>query len=480
MRNPLQEGACLGGCPPRRPFLVARMPPFLHIVLLSLALAAGLTAAPPNVLLILCDDLGYGDLGCYGQKQILTPNLDRLAAEGTRFTQVYAGSSVCAPSRCCLMTGRHNGHGRIRDNIPHGIFLRDEDLTLAEVLKPAGYRTGAIGKWSLGVHPSEGVPERQGFDHFYGHQDQDQAHFYYPDHLWDGGRVVLLPGNRGERKQQYTHDLFTERAMEWIGAAKPAQPFFLYLAYTLPHWSDYPLKSDDSQIVPSDAPYSDRDWPQVEKNYAAMVTMIDRDIGRLMERLRELGLERDTLVLFTSDNGPSSEAKHRPAFFQSAGPLRGGKRELYEGGIRVPMLLRWPGHVPAGRVSDEVWTQWDLLPTLAEIAQQPVTSPIDGRSVLAAWEGGAAPKRDYLYWDYGHVRGTYLQALRRGDWKAVRPGPGKPLELYDLRYDGAESQDVADRHPEVVKELERLIAQAAEPDPLYPIAPAKPAKAPKP
>ncbi len=478
MLNPLQEGACLGGCPTRWRHLAGRMFPlsFLRTAMVSLSLVASTAAAPPNILLILCDDLGYGDLGCYGQKQILTPHLDRLAAEGTRFTQVYAGSSVCAPSRCCLMTGRHNGHGRIRDNIPHGVFLREEDLTLAEVLKPAGYRTGAIGKWSLGTHPSEGVPERQGFDHFYGHQDQDQAHFYYPDHLWDGGRVVLLPGNRGERRGQYTHDLFTERALEFVGAQRE-QPFFLYLAYTLPHWSDYPLKSDESQIVPSDAPYSDRDWPQVEKNYAAMVTRVDRDVGRLMERLRELGLERDTLVLFTSDNGPSAEAKHDPAFFQSAGPLRGSKRELYEGGIRVPMLVRWPGRVPAGEVSDAVWAHWDLLPTLAEIAGQAVRAPVDGHSVLTTLEGGAAPQRDFLYWDYGHTRGLYKQALRQGDWKAVRPGPGKPLELYDLRHDGAESQDVAARHPEVVERLERLFAKAVEPDPQYPISPPKPAKA---
>ncbi len=458
-----------------RPPWIGLLPLVAALILLP-GFSPTVHAAPPNILLILCDDLGYGDLGCYGQKQILTPNLDRLAKEGTRFTQVYAGSSVCAPSRCCLMTGRHNGHSRIRDNIPHGIFLRDEDLTLAEILKPAGYRTGAIGKWGLGTHPSEGVPERQGFDHFYGHQDQDQAHFYYPDHLWDGGRVVLLPGNPCEHRQQYTHDLFTERALEFVGAQRE-QPFFLYLAYTLPHWSDYPLKSDDSQIVPSDAPYSDRDWPQVEKNYAAMVTMIDRDVGRLMDRLSELGLDRDTLVIFTSDNGPSAEAKHDPAFFQSAGPLRGSKRDLYEGGIRVPMLVRWPGRVPAGRVSDEVWTHWDLLPTLAEIAGQAVQTQVEGRSALATLEGGPAPERDFLYWDYGHTRGLYKQALRQGDWKAVRPAPGKPLELYDLRYDSAESQDIADRHPEVVKELERLIAQAAEPDPLYPIAPAKPAKA---
>jgi arylsulfatase A-like enzyme len=444
------------------------------LVLAATSLQAA-AARNPNVLLILCDDLGMGDLGCYGQQRILTPNIDRLAAEGTRFTQVYAGSSVCAPSRCCLMTGRHNGHGRIRDNVPHGIQLRDDDITLAEVLRAAGYRTGAIGKWSLGVHPTAGTPLKQGFDMFYGHQDQDQAHFYYPDHLWDGDRVVLLTGNRGQRKQQYTHDLFTERAIQFIDQ-KDDKPFFLYLAYTLPHWSDYAAQSDDSQIVPSDAPYTDRDWPQVEKNYAAMVSMIDRDVGRLMELLEAKGMAKDTLVLFTSDNGPSAEAKHKPAFFKSAGTFRGTKRDLYEGGIRVPMIVRWPGQVPAARVSEEVWPQWDLLPTLAEITGQKITHAIDGHSILPALKGGQAPPHEYLYWDYGHTRGQYKQAVRLGDWKAVRNGTDQPIELYDVRYDASETQNVAAKHPEVLAQIEKILATASTPDPRYPIAPPKKTK----
>lgn len=453
------------------------------ITLLTVLLLASASSSPklaadslkqkPNVIVILCDDLGYGDLGCYGEKQILTPNLDRLAAQGTRFTQVYAGSTVCAPSRCCLMTGMNNGHARIRDNIPHGIYLRDEDITLAEVLRPAGYRTGAIGKWGLGVHPTAGTPQRQGFDVFYGYQDQDHAHYYYPDHLWDGDSVVLLPGNRGQQKQQYTHALFTERALKFISESKE-KPFFLYLAYTLPHWSDYPLQSDESQIVPSDAPYTDRDWPQVEKNYAAMVTMIDRDVGKLMALLEEKGIAKDTLVLFTSDNGPSAEAKHKPAYFQSAASMRGTKRDLYEGGIRVPMIVRWPDQVPAGQSSDEMWTHWDLLPTLAEIAGQKVTHRIDGHSILPALKGGKAPQHDYLYWDYGHTRGQYKQAVRLGDWKAVRNGADQPIELYDVRYDATESQDVSAQHPEVIARIANIMATASVPDPAYPIAPPKP------
>ncbi|MEN3941699.1 arylsulfatase [Prosthecobacter sp. SYSU 5D2] len=447
----------------------------LFLLGLALALTSPLVAAP-NILFILADDLGYGDLGSYGQKQILTPHLDRLAAQGTRFTQVYAGSSVCAPSRCCLMTGMHNGNARIRDNIPHGVTLQDEDVTIGKVLKTADYRTGAIGKWSLGVHPSPGQPDNQGFDFFYGHQDQDQAHFYYPDHLWENNRVVLLPGNRGERKQQYTQDLFTERALHFISEPSD-RPFFLYLAYTLPHWSDYPLKSDESQIVPSDAPYTGRDWPQVEKNYAAMVSMLDRDVGRLMDALEEKGLTKDTLIFFTSDNGPSAEAKHKPAFFNSAAEFRGTKRDLYEGGIRVPMIVSWPGQVPAGKVSDEIWTQWDLLPTLAEVAGAKVTHRIDGHSILPALKGDQAPQHEYLYWDYGHTRGLFKQAVRQGNWKAVRNGTDQPVELYEVAYDRQETQDVAAAHPEVVARLTALMDSASTPHPDYPIAPPKaPAK----
>jgi arylsulfatase A-like enzyme len=438
-------------------------------------------AAParPNIILILADDLGYGDLGCYGQKQILTPNLDRMAAEGMRFTQVYAGSSVCAPSRCALMTGLHNGHGRIRDNIPHGIYLRDEDITVAEVLKTAGYRTGAIGKWGLGIHGSQGKPNDQGFDEFYGHQDQDQAHFYYPDHLWDNDRVVLLPGNRGERKQQYTHDLFTGRALRFIEQSKDS-PFFLYLAYTLPHWSDYSKNTPESLIVPSDAPYQDRDWPQIAKNYAAMITRLDRDVGRILERVKQLGLDTNTVVLFTSDNGPSAEALYQPEFFRSSGPLRGVKRTLYEGGIRVPMIVRWPGRVPAGQVSDAIWAFWDVLPTLAELAGAPPPPGLDGISMLPAWLGQPAPRHAYLYWDYGHTRGKYLQAVRWNDWKAVRNGSNQPIELYDLKLDRGETRNLAEAHPDVVRRMAQLMQEAVTPSPDYPANPATriPASAP--
>ena len=430
--------------------------------------------AKPNIILILADDLGYGDLGCYGQSQIETPNLDRLAQEGTRFTQCYSGSPVCAPSRCCLMTGMHNGHGRIRDNIPHDIWLQPDDRTVAEVLKQAGYRTGAIGKWSLGNPGSWGVANFQGFDYFYGHLDQDQAHFYYPDYLWENDKVIHLTGNRGGQKNDYTDDLFTEKALSFIRDNKQS-PFFLYLAYTWPHWSDYDHDSPDSLIVPDDAPYTDRPWPQVEKNYAAMVTRMDRDVGRLTNLLKELGLDENTLVLFTSDNGPSAEALHSVDFFDSNGPFRGTKRELYEGGIRVPMIARWPGHVPAARQSDEPWAFWDVMPTLAEIAGLPPLSGIDGISMAPSLLGRDQTQRhEYLYWDYAHVRGTFSQALRVDHWKGVRNGPGAPLEIYDLAKDPGETRDVADLHPDIVNRIDELMTAAYTESPDYPIKPPAP------
>lgn len=426
----------------------------------------------PNIIFIMADDLGYGDLGCYGQQTIQTPNLDRLAAEGTRFTQCYSGSPVCAPSRCCLMTGLHNGHGRVRDNIPHGVFLQPDDVTVAEVLKQAGYHTGAIGKWSLGNPGSWGVANYQGFDYFYGHLNQDQAHFYYPDYLWENDQVVLLSGNRGEQRNDYTHGLFAQKAEAFI-REHAQKPFFLYLAFTLPHWSDFPEDTPESQIVPSDAPYTDRDWPQVEKNYAAMVTRLDRSVGGIMDLLEELGIDSNTLVLFTSDNGPSAERLHDPEFFDSNGALRGVKRDLYEGAIRVPMIARWPGHVPEGQVSDQVWAFWDVLPTLADVAGLPVPRDIDGISMLPALLGQKqTAQHEYLYWDYAHVRGTYSQAVRIGDWKGVKNGPDGAIELYDLANDLSETKDVAGQHPDVVTRIANAMNEAYVPSPDYPITPA--------
>lgn len=421
----------------------------------------------PNIIFIMADDLGYGDVGCFGQKKILTPNIDRLAAEGTRFTQCYAGSTVCAPSRSCLMTGTHGGHTRLRDNIPHGVFLQPDDVTIAEVLKTAGYTTGAIGKWSLGEAGSWGVPNYQGFDDWFGHLNQEQAHFYYPDYLWENNTIKLLSGNRGEQKRQYTHDLFTERALSFIEAHKQ-EPYFLYLSYTIPHSSDYPRKSPLSQIVPSDAPYTDKDWPQTEKNYAAMVTRLDRDVGRIMDLVKELSLDENTLIIFTSDNGPCETESHDPDFFNSTGPFRGFKHEVNEGGIRIPMVARWPGKVPAGRTSDQVMAFWDMMPTFAEIAGLPKPKSTDGISMLPALLGEKqSEQHEYLYWDYGHQREVYTQALRWKDWKGVRIGQGAPIELYDLVTDPREEKNLAATHPDVVRTIEDYMKDAYTPSPDY-------------
>lgn len=435
----------------------------------------------PNIILIVADDLGYGDLGCYGQKKTLTENIDRLAEEGMRFTQAYAGSTVCAPSRCSLMTGMHNGHNRIRDNLPHNIWLRPDDLTVAEVLKQAGYKTGGIGKWALGNPGSWGIPNYQGFDYWYGHLNQDQAHFYYPDYLWENDKVVLLQkvvienevgklrGNRGGKNVCYTHDFFTEKALSFVEQHRE-DPFFLYLAYTIPHFSDYPKDTPEHFIVPSDEPYTNKDWPQIAKNYAAMVTRMDRDVGRIMELVKKLGIDENTIVFFTSDNGSYKGSPIPIEFFDSNGILRGGKRDLYEGGVRIPMIVRWPGKIAAGQVSEQTWAFWDFLPTAAELAGLPVPKGLDGISMLPALLGKKQESHEYLYWDYGHVRKTYKQAVRMGDWKGVRNGVVAPIELYNLREDLSESKNVASKHPEVVSKIRKIMRTARTDSKDYPIS----------
>ncbi|MHC4215864.1 MAG: sulfatase-like hydrolase/transferase [Planctomycetota bacterium] len=412
----------------------------------------------PNIIFIMADDLGYGDVGCYGQKKILTPHIDKLADEGMRFTQGYAGSTVCAPSRCSLMTGMHNGHNRVRDNNPHGIWLRPDDLTVAEVLKQAGYKTGGIGKWSLGTPGSWGVANYQGFDYFYGHLSQDQAHFYYPHYLWENDKVVLL-GNRGNKNQKYTHDLFTKKALGFIEKYRE-DPFFLYLAYTIPHFSDHPNSTPERYIVPSDEPYSDKDWPGMAKNYAAMITRMDKDVGRIMESLKQKGIDENTLVIFTSDNGPLTWGPIPIRFFDSNGIFKGGKRHVYEGGIRVPFIARWPGKVAAGTVNDHVLAFWDFMPTAAELAGLPVPEGIDGISFLPSLLGKAQKEHEYLYWDYGHVRKTYMQAVRMGDWKGVRVGKDAALELYDLEKDPGEKKNLASEYPGIVSQIEKITKEA--------------------
>ncbi len=443
--------------------------------------AGSLPAAPrkPNIIFILADDLGYGDLGCYGQSKIKTPNIDKLASEGIRFTDFYAGSTVCAPSRATLMTGLHTGHNVIRGNT-HNLALGPAELTVAELLKQAGYHTGLVGKWGLGDEGSAGVPNKKGFDEFVGFLDQTHAHDYYTDHLarFDpknpDQRQNILYENQGGKKGLYVHDLFTMAATNFVRINKPDQfnqhrPFFLYLAYTIPHANNEEgHRSGNGMQVPSDAPYSGESWPQPQKNKAAMITRMDADIGKLMDELKQFKIEDDTVVWFSSDNGPHKEGGIDPKFFQSSGPLGGIKRDLYEGGIRVPMIVRWPAKIKAGEVSDQVWAFWDFLPTAAEIAQVKPPQKIDGISMLPTLLGKPQTNQhDFLYWEF-HERG-FQQAARMGDWKAVRPQAGEPLELYDLKKDIGEKQNVADKNPEIVAKIEDYLKSARSESDRWPI-----------
>lgn len=438
----------------------------------------------PSIIFILADDLGYGDLGCYGQSKIKTPNLDRLAAQGMRFTSFYAGSTVCAPSRCALMTGLHTGHAYIRGNAT--LALRPEDRTVAEVLKQAGYHNGLAGKWGLGNEHTTGVPQKKGFDQFIGFLDQVHAHDYYTDHLWrydpatGYDKEQTFFENMDGKKGLYVEDLFTTYATNFVRIHRPDsfnhfRPFFLYLAYTIPHANNEEgNRTGNGMQVPSDAPYSDQPWPQTEKNKAAMITRLDRDVGLLMDRLRQLRIEDNTILFFSSDNGPHKEGGVDPNFFSSGGPLRGIKRDLYEGGIRVPLIVRWPGRIEAGQVNDDPWAFWDFLPTAADIADAPAPPGLDGLSMLPTLLGQTQTNRhDFLYWEF-HERG-FQQAIRMGDWKALRPQPGQPLELYNLKTDLGERHNVAAQNPEVVAKIEEYLKTARTDSDHWPIK--KPAPA---
>ena len=428
-------------------------------------------SAPPNILLVQADDLGYGDLSAYGQGRFETPALDRLAREGIRFTQYYAGSTVCAPSRAALMTGLHTGHAWIRGN--GDVPLRTEDVTVAEVLRRAGYRTAVIGKWGLGRSGTTGQPDRKGFDHAFGFLEHRHAHRQFTDHLWRNGERVSTDPER-----DYVNDLFTKEAAAFIARDDP-RPFFVYLNYTVPHaelrapedsvasfrgrFPEHPFvnAAADAQRAgsgPDSRSLGYRSQTAPHAAFAAMITRMDRDIGRLTDMLRARGVERRTLVIFTSDNGPHREGGGDPAFFDSAGGLRGAKRDLYEGGIRVPMIACWPGTIPSSRVSDHVWGHWDVLPTLADIAGAPIPPGLDGISMARALRGEASPTHPFLYWEF-HERG-FQQAARMGAWKAVRLQRHGPLELYDLATDAGERQDVAAAHPEVVAVIERYLGTA--------------------
>lgn len=422
----------------------------------------------PNIIFVMADDLGYGDLGCYGQEVIQTPNLDRMAAEGMRFTDCYAGSTVCAPSRCVLMTGLHSGHAWVRGNAR--VPLRPDDVTVAEVLKQAGYQTAIIGKWGLGEPETTGIPNRQGFDYWFGYLNQRHAHNYYPAYLWRNEERIPLPnevnhvingrdrrpGGVATKREVYSHDLFTEEALAFLDRAHDA-PFFLYLAYTIPHANNE--AGNKGMEVPDYGPYADKDWPDPQKGLAAMITRMDRDMGTLLEKLQELGIDEETIVFFTSDNGPHKEGGSDPYFFQSMGPLNGYKRSLHDGGIRVPMIVRWPGRIQAGSINTHVWAFWDFLPTAAELAGLETPEGIDGISVVPSLlQRGKQAEHEFLYWEF-HEGGASKQAVRMRHWKAVRVA-GRPLQLYDLVNDIAEENDIADEHPEIAAQIEEYLEGA--------------------
>lgn len=410
----------------------------------------------PNIVFIMADNIGYGIPGCYGQKIIQTPNIDRLTAEGMRFTDCYSGSSLCAPSRACIMTGQHTGHVFRRHNRPYAA-IPAEDVTLGEILQTAGYRTGFVGKWGLSNTPGDfdagtlGLPNDRGFDYWFGFLNQRHAWDYFPEFVWENKEKYHL------KDDEYIHELFIERSLQFIDNNRD-HPFFLYAGYTNPHADLNHRFSPEAYPVPSDAPYSDMDIPQLEKNFAAMVTLLDRDVGRIMQRLDELGLTHDTIFIFTSDNGPQDVAGHDIELFNDNGNLRDIMSSLYEGGIRIPMVIRWPGRIQAGTVSNQVWAFWDLLPTFADIAGGIIPDDIDGISMLPSWFGQPQEEHDYLYWE---VPGrTFLQAVRIGQWKGVRNGTDQPVELYDLSLDISEQNNVAELHPEIVKQIESIFRTA--------------------
>ncbi len=435
-------------------------------------------ASKPNIILIVADDLGYGDLGVYGQQKIKTPKIDQLAHEGMRFSQFYAGTTVCAPSRSSLMTGQHTGHTPIRGNKevrPEGQWpLKASAVTVAELMKKAGYTTAAFGKWGLGFVGTEGDPLNQGFDRFYGYNCQAQAHNYFPDHLWDNDQRIEL-GNTPTSQTAYAADMIHQKALSFITEHKDS-PLFICLTYTLPHAGlqipkndplfEYYKKAFNEKPVQvpetwNGVGYQPQAYPKAA--YAAMVGRLDRYVGDVIQTLQKLGLDKNTLVFFTSDNGPHHEGGNDPAFFNSSGVFRGIKRDLYEGGIRVPMIARWPGRIRAGSVTDFAGAFWDFLPTFASLAAVTTPREIDGVSMLPTLlHKGTQQQHEYLYWEFHEGGGS--QAVRAGKWKAIRlnvkANPNNPLELFDLSADPAEKNNVAKKYPDIVKKMGEYMRQA--------------------
>lgn len=447
----------------------------------------------PNIIYIYADDLGYGDLGIYGQTKIKTPNLDKMAREGMRFTQHYAGAPVCAPSRAMLMTGKHAGHSFVRGNYEFGGFdnqteggqmpLPEGTYTLPKMLQDAGYTTALIGKWGLGFRGTSGDPLRQGFDYYYGYLDQKQAHNHYPDHLWENGERVPLnnppitvhrklnPANATDedfdyfKGKEYAADKMTEKAVAFIEKNKQ-KPFFLYLAFALPHAS---LQAPDAEVQKYIGQFDEKPYYGIPNyastkhplsTYAAMVSYIDEQTGIILRKLNQAGLSENTIVMFSSDNGASPEGGANPDFFRSVGNLRGLKRDLYEGGIRVPFIVRWQGKIKPGQTSDLISAQFDLMPTFAELVGQKTPIKLDGISILPSLFGNKQKqtKREYIYFEFPEKGGQ--TAIRYGKWKGVRSNirksPNALWEIYDLETDPGETKNRATEHPDLVKKFQEI------------------------
>jgi arylsulfatase A-like enzyme len=451
----------------------------------------------PNIIYILADDLGYGDVSCYGQEKIETPNIDKLAAQGMQFMQHYAGAPVCAPSRSSLMSGQHTGHTSIRGNaIEKGmdegqVPMEGSTITLAELLKQAGYKTGAFGKWGLGYIGSEGDANSQGFDEFFGYNCQAVAHRYYPDHLWHNRDKVMLEGNDWKHTVTYAADVIHDKALQFISENKD-QPFFMYYPSTLPHAEL--IVPDDSIFQAERAKFGNETPYLAKKNgvgfdygddivikeyttqkyphatFAAMVKRLDQHVGEIMAKLKELGIEKNTIIIFSSDNGPHDEGGADPEFFNSNGDFRGIKRDVYEGGIREPMLVKWPAKVKAGSKTNNVSAFWDVMPTLAEIAHVKTPKESDGISFLPTLLGKKQKQHDYLYWEFHEKNSS--QAVRLGQWKGIRQNitdsKDAPIELYDLSKDLGEVKNSAGSHPDIVVKMAKIMNEAHQKNDRFP------------
>ena len=451
---------------------------WIAALFVAVAALARAQATKPNIIFILADDLGYGELGSYGQKLIATPHVDRLAAEGMRFTQFYAGSTVCAPSRSVLMTGLHMGRTRVRGNAGSGNtaaqMLRTGDVTVAGVLQQAGYATGLVGKWGLGLVDDEGEPRRHGFDYHYGFLSQTHAHNHFPSFLWRNGVKVPLPNDLvpvgavegtgyATKRIAYAGDLFAGEAQAFVERNRD-RPFFLFLSLTSPHANNERSRVlGDGNEVPDLGPYADRPWNEAQKAHAAMITRLDRDVGELMAQLRRLGLDEKTLVVFSSDNGPHREGgpSYDPAFFQASGPLAGIKRSLTDGGIRVPFIARWPGRIRPGSVSTHVGYFGDLMATFAEVAGAKPRPNLDSISLVPTLLGRTGQRRhEFLYWEF-YEDGVSQAVLLEDRWKGIRlKNPRAPLQLYDLANDLGETTEVAAKEPNVAERLVRIMREA--------------------